>query len=236
MVASTVLLLSLFAFAPGCSSEGTCYDENRLNEMLKVCTSERNEDQFATRQPNSNANVVAIIGKLEASLQKKCPRQRLLRFSLAACYTANLETGKALKEYEIIARDRPSALFVHQLMGQIYLDKSDFERAIDEFEAEARIDENNTDVLVKVAQIYQQLGRHDESIEAYRKVVSRFENRGDRCVGDQTCYSPSEVKVYRALYKLLSQRGMRREAQQVLKKGIERNPGSVELKRLRAAK
>ena len=102
----------------------------------------------------------------------------------------NTAEGYYLRRLELT----PESYEAHKDMGRLYLERCEYDSAIEEFKTALECDKDHGDPYLYIASIYYNLGRYDEAYEwLYREVfeVKTEQSQSDRDLSNQMYYGIS---------------------------------------------
>jgi tetratricopeptide (TPR) repeat protein len=96
------------------------------------------------------------------------PKLTDARFAQAETFQAMGDSTKAIGLFEDLSKT-VSEPRIHNRLGRLYRDSDQLDRAIEQFSVVARLDSTAFAARYEVSVLLEELGRHDEAVEAYRQ-------------------------------------------------------------------
>jgi tetratricopeptide (TPR) repeat protein len=106
------------------------------------------------------------------SLNPAFPRAH---YSLGLTYLLDEGQSKlseALEEFRIELAANPNEFYANYYLGIVYIFQRKWDLAIDALQRAATVQPNNPDPYFQLGQAYQELGRHEQAIEALKKTIA----------------------------------------------------------------
>ncbi|MDR3286933.1 MAG: hypothetical protein LBT27_05780 [Prevotellaceae bacterium] len=124
-----------------------------------------------------------------------------LLYWLAKCYETESEYGKAVKIYESMTESEPFNERFWDELGNTCMLMSDYEKAIKAFDLRLAVSNKDAqDTLINKAECFSMLGKNDEAIKLYNKMLDFEKENLDALFGIAKCYE--REKLYDVAEKL----------------------------------
>ncbi|MDR0420903.1 MAG: tetratricopeptide repeat protein [Prevotellaceae bacterium] len=133
-----------------------------------------------------------------------------LMYKLARCYEYDAEYQKSAEIYEKMIKNDPFDENIWNELGYTYMFLSEYEKAIKAFNFRLAINnENATEVLINKAECISILGRNDEAINIYNKILNTEKENTEALFGIAKCYERKGIydtaeKIYLEIVSLNS--------------------------------
>jgi len=131
------------------------------------------------------------------------------------------EAEDELLKAQALTTDKEALAIIESKLGEIALDKDDYEDALEHFQRVEEIDPNFPGVKADAGDALRMMGKTEEAIAAFRQAIET---------------EPDNLHAYVALSEMYQEAGEESMAQEVLEEGIAANPNTVELHLLLAAR
>jgi tetratricopeptide (TPR) repeat protein len=117
-----------------------------------------------------------------------------LIYWLAKCYEHESEYEKAASIYEKMTEINPFDENIWDDLGDVYMILSEYEKAIRAFDLRlAASNENANETLINKAECLSNLGKNDEAIKIYNKILESDKENLDAMFGIAKCYEREEI-------------------------------------------
>ncbi|MDR1348978.1 MAG: tetratricopeptide repeat protein [Prevotellaceae bacterium] len=133
-----------------------------------------------------------------------------LMYRLAKCYEYESEYHKTLAIYEKMVEKDPFDENIWNELGCIHMLLSDYENAVKSFDFRLAVSNADaTETLINKAECISMLGRYDEAINIYSKILKAEKENTDAMFGIAKCYERKEIygkaeKIYLDIVSLNS--------------------------------
>lgn len=227
-VVPTIFFMLVVMYLVSCSansdssSAGMCGTEGTLLDIYELCG--LNSDSDKKQQVSLDEAFKYLNERI-----RQCPTTENLYYLRGTCFRKSGNLFAAITDYKKALVIQPNAPFVHQSIGSIYLDQSDYEQAIIEISKEIDAGRENYNDYVLRAKAYTKSGLVKEALADYEKALSILQSIGSCPPNDLTCYSPIQADIYSAMVNIMWQSSNRADLIRLIEKGLESNPGSTRL-------
>lgn len=97
-----------------------------------------------------------------------------LREKLARAYLVNQRREEAIEMLETVAHENPTRFETFELLGELYQEKGEIEKAMRSYEQTMLIDSSRPDNYLRLAEIYLRLKRADKAVDIMRTARGKF--------------------------------------------------------------
>jgi tetratricopeptide (TPR) repeat protein len=102
------------------------------------------------------------------------PTLQNLRDKLARAFLVTQQRDQAIDMLEAVVREQPMRFETHELLGELYQQKGDTEKAIANFEQTLQIDSSRPESYLRLADLYLKLKRPDKAVDTVRMARGKF--------------------------------------------------------------
>ena len=111
---------------------------------------------------------------LKLRLNDEDPALANLREKLARAYLVTQRREEALEMLETVAHENPMRFETYELLGELYQEKGEIEKAMRSYEQTMLIDSSRPDNYLRLAEIYLRLKRADKAVDIMRTARGKF--------------------------------------------------------------
>ncbi|MEQ1862028.1 MAG: tetratricopeptide repeat protein [Chthoniobacteraceae bacterium] len=97
-----------------------------------------------------------------------------LREKLARAFLITEDKDRAIEMLEAIVAEQPMRFETYELLGEIYQQKGDMERALQNFEQTLLLDGSSAENYLRLADLYLKLKRSDKAVDTMRQARAKF--------------------------------------------------------------
>jgi tetratricopeptide (TPR) repeat protein len=97
-----------------------------------------------------------------------------LREKLARAYLVTDQRDTAIATLEAVVREQPLRFETYELLGELYQQKGDTEKALQNYEQTLRLDSSQPDNYLRLAEIFLRMKRPEKAVETMRAAREKF--------------------------------------------------------------